>query len=396
MKKYHVALSFAGEDRKYVEEVANHLQAASVDVFYDLFEEEDLWGKNLYEHLTSVYRDQAQFTVMFISEFYTKKLWGTLERKSAQARAFRESNEYILPAMFDTSVEVPGMLETTGYIDLNKKTPEKLADLIVRKLIKAGVTLEGNNTYSDDVKADVDYPIKSRKNIGKIVKDLKSYNWYTQSPAIEKLISLDWDKVSSDDAFVLGRNIYQCACGSENRASEILSNIRKEFASIPIERAIDLINGMFFEVYFDSEGEFRVANLKSRKLPILLKIQDVKKFAPSITFIRRALEPYKAELSFRPNTTPEIIELQLKIKKSDPPTVRAMTVNGTNILSTDDSPDGKLWRLSYKGFNLKELKRLLADEWGIPEKQINTTITKGFSEKDELLLTDGKCIKWPV
>lgn len=81
MNKYHVALSFAGEDRKYVEEVANHLQAAGVDVFYDLFEEEDLWGKNLYEHLTSVYRDQAQFTVMFISEFYTKKLWGTLAKK---------------------------------------------------------------------------------------------------------------------------------------------------------------------------------------------------------------------------------------------------------------------------------------------------------------------------
>lgn len=288
------------------------------------------------------------------------------------------------------------MLKTTGYIDLNKKTPEKLADLIVRKLLKAGVTLEGNNAYSDDVKADVDYPIKSRKNIGKIVKDLKSYNWYTQSPAIEKLMSLDWDKVSADDAFVLGRNIYQCACGSENRACEILGNIRKEFASIPIERAIDLINGMFFEVYFDAEGEFRGANLKSRKLPILLKIQGVKKFSLSITFIRRALEPYKTELSFRPNTTPEIIELKLKIKKSDPPTVRAMTVNGTNILSTDDSPDGKLWRLSYKGFDLKELKRLLADEWGIPEKQINTTITKGFSEKDELRLPDGKCIKWPV
>lgn len=396
MKKYHIALSFAGEDRKYVEEVANHLQAAGVDVFYDLFEEEDLWGKDLYEHLTSIYRDQAMFTVMFVSEFYVKKLWGTHERKSAQARAFRESNEYILPAMFDTSVEVPGMLETTGYTDLNKKTPEKLADLIVRKLIKAGVTLEGNYTYSEDVKADVDYPIKSRGKIGKIVEDLKSYNWYTQNPAIEKLLSLDWNKVSADDAFVLGRNLYQCASGGENRAREILDNIRKEIASIPIERAIDLINGMFFEVYFDSAGEFRGASLKSRKLSNLLKIQSVKKFSPSITFIRRALEPYKAELPFRPNADPEVIELQLKIKKSAPPTVREMTVNGTNILSTDDSPDGKLWRLSYKGFNLKELKRMLADEWGIPEQQISTAITKGFTEKDELRLPDGKCIKWPI
>ena len=81
MTKYHIALSFAGEDRMYVEEVANHLRSASVEVFYDLFEEEDLWGKNLYEHLTSVYRDQAMFTVMFVSEHYINKLWGTLGKR---------------------------------------------------------------------------------------------------------------------------------------------------------------------------------------------------------------------------------------------------------------------------------------------------------------------------
>jgi hypothetical protein len=333
---------------------------------------------------------------MFVSEFYVNKLWGTHERKIAQARAFRESNEYILPAMFDTSVEVPGMFETTGYIDLNKKTPVKLADLIVRKLTKAGVTLEGHYAYSEEVKADIDYPIKSKDKIGNIIKALKSYNWYTQSPAIEKVVSLDWSKVVADDAFILGRNVYQCACGGENRASEILSNVRKELASVPADRAIDVINGMFFEVYFNSKGEFRGVDLKSRKLSELLKIQGVKKFSQSIAFIRRALEPYKAELPFLPSIVPEVVELQVKIKKSDPPTVREMTANGTNILSTDESPHGKLWRLSYKGFTIKELRRLLATEWGLPEKQINTNVTKGFSDNDELQLPDGKCIKWPV
>lgn len=395
MNKYHIALSFAGEDREYVEEVANHLRASGVDVFYDLFEEEDLWGKNLYEHLTSVYRDQALFTVMFVSQFYVEKLWGNLERKSAQARAFRESSEYILPAMFDTSVEVPGMLETTGYIDLNKKTPEKLAELIVRKLTKSGVTLEGQHAYSENVKADVDYPVKAKGKIGKIIEKLKSYNWYTQSPAISDIMSLDWSKVSSDDAFVLGRNIYQCACGGENRAKEILDNLRKELASLPEDRAIDLVNGMFFEVYFNSEGEFRGSDLKSRKLPNLLKIQNVKKFSSSISFIRRALEPYKAELPFRPNTQPETLQINIRVKKADPPTVRAMTANGVDILSSDEDPSGSFWKLSYKGFTLKTLKKQLSSEWGIPDKQIDISVTKGFSEDDELRLPEGHCIKWP-
>ena len=44
-KKYHVALSFAGEDRAYVNEVANALQAEGVDVFYDKFEEDELWER---------------------------------------------------------------------------------------------------------------------------------------------------------------------------------------------------------------------------------------------------------------------------------------------------------------------------------------------------------------
>ena len=45
MQKYHVALSFAGEDRKYVERVATQLVSEGVTVFYDKFEEAYVVGK---------------------------------------------------------------------------------------------------------------------------------------------------------------------------------------------------------------------------------------------------------------------------------------------------------------------------------------------------------------
>lgn len=396
MPKYHIALSFAGENREYVEEVANHLRSANVDVFYDMFEEEDLWGKDLYEHLTSIYRDQAMFTVMFVSEHYVTKLWGTLERKSAQARAFRESSEYILPATFDPSVEVPGMLETTGYIDLNKKTPAQLADLIVRKLTKVGVKLSGRHVYSEVVKSDADYPIKSKGKIGKIVSDLKSYDWYTQNPAIEKIINLDWEAVSADDAFILGRNIYQCACGGERRACSFISNLRRELTNVSEERAIDLLNGMFFEVYFNSEGEFRGTELKNRKLPELLKIQTVKKYSSCIAFIRRSLDPYKKEVPFLPNVEPQVVALKISVKRGDPPMVKSLTADGMELLSTDESPNGKLWRLSYKCFTPTELKRMLVEDWGIPEAQLELLLSRSTSKDSELKLPDGTCIRWPV
>jgi len=48
---YDVALSFAGEDREYVEIVADILHELGVKVFYDKYEEADLWGRDLYTHL---------------------------------------------------------------------------------------------------------------------------------------------------------------------------------------------------------------------------------------------------------------------------------------------------------------------------------------------------------
>jgi hypothetical protein len=63
--EYHVALSFAGEDRAYVDMIAENLKARGVRVFYDDYEKADLWGKDLYVHLTQIYRAKARYTLMF-------------------------------------------------------------------------------------------------------------------------------------------------------------------------------------------------------------------------------------------------------------------------------------------------------------------------------------------
>jgi hypothetical protein len=129
---YDVTLSFAGEDRGYVEQVAAALYALGIRVFYDRYEQVGLWGKDLYTHLDDVYRKRARYCVIFISRHYAEKLWANHERKSAQARAFEEDSEYILPLRFDDT-EVPGMLPTTGYIDATKREPAEVALMIAKK-----------------------------------------------------------------------------------------------------------------------------------------------------------------------------------------------------------------------------------------------------------------------
>jgi hypothetical protein len=132
-KQFDVALSFAGEDRAYVEQVADMLRRMGIRVFYDKYERVTLWGKNLYDHLQDIYRNKARFTIIFCSEHYAEKLWTNHERKAAQAKAFESSQEYILPARFD-GTEIPGILPTIGYVDLTEYSPEEFAELVKDKV----------------------------------------------------------------------------------------------------------------------------------------------------------------------------------------------------------------------------------------------------------------------
>jgi hypothetical protein len=133
--KYDVTLSFAGEDREYVDKVANTLLENNVKVFYDKFEEVDLWGKDLGLHFDYVYRKGAKYCVIFISENYKKKIWTNHEIKTAISRAIESNVEYILPTRFDDT-EIDGIRPTLGFLDLRKISAEKLAHLIIKKLEK--------------------------------------------------------------------------------------------------------------------------------------------------------------------------------------------------------------------------------------------------------------------
>lgn len=142
---YDVALSFAGEQRPYVAQVAESLVAAGVRVFYDEYEAATLWGKDLYVRLRDVYERQAKYTIIFASEQYARKVWTNHERESSQARAIRERAEYILPARFDDT-EIPGLPHTIGYVDLRQATPQQLVGLILEKLGRRPGTWEVDPT----------------------------------------------------------------------------------------------------------------------------------------------------------------------------------------------------------------------------------------------------------
>jgi TIR domain len=139
--EYDVALSFAGEDRAHPEKLCRLLVPHGVKVFYDQSARATLWGKNLYQHLETIYKDRAQYCVVFVSKHYVKKNWTKHELQHAQARSFADDREYILPLRIDDAV-LPGVAATIGYLDLRTITVEQVAALLLEKLGKDVVNLD--------------------------------------------------------------------------------------------------------------------------------------------------------------------------------------------------------------------------------------------------------------
>jgi len=133
--KYDFGLSVAGEDRKYAEELALLLRKESVKVFYDRDEEAELWGQDLYQKFQQIYGKKCRFFIPFVSKNYIEKRWPKHELKQAQARDFKSDVEYILPLRLDDT-ELPGLNETTAYVDLRIKSIEEVSQLCLTKLVR--------------------------------------------------------------------------------------------------------------------------------------------------------------------------------------------------------------------------------------------------------------------
>lgn len=130
---YDVALSFAGEDRAYVEECANILSALGIRVFYDSYEQSELWGKDLYTYLADIYSNKSMYVMVFVSKHYVEKRWTKHEFKFINERIFKSDTEYLLPVFLDDT-SLLGIPLTQGY--LCNKTPYEVAVTFAKKFNK--------------------------------------------------------------------------------------------------------------------------------------------------------------------------------------------------------------------------------------------------------------------
>ena len=85
-KKFDVALTFAGEDRSFVEKLKKCLESQGYSVFYDFDYQHDILGQDVEEYLKPIYSKECRYVVAVIGEMYGRKQWTELEYQNYRDR----------------------------------------------------------------------------------------------------------------------------------------------------------------------------------------------------------------------------------------------------------------------------------------------------------------------
>ncbi|MGV0597771.1 TIR domain-containing protein [Mycolicibacterium porcinum] len=150
--KYDIAVSFAGEQRSFVEDVVRGLNLPKARVFYDADYKAELLGEDLAEVFTKLYRDEARYVAMFISREYAEKEWTRVERRAALRRRMLTKGAYILPIRLDTTKldQVEGLLGTIGDLDGLREGVAGVADVLRQKLALVLADQSSDEDNDDD------------------------------------------------------------------------------------------------------------------------------------------------------------------------------------------------------------------------------------------------------
>jgi len=132
---FRVSLSFPGERRPYVEQVADSLRMQLGDdaVFYDNYFQPELARPNLDLLLQRIYREKSDLVVVFLCADYTQKQWCGLEWRAVRDLIKEKGGDRIMVLRFDNEV-VPGLFGIDGYLDIRNMSPIDLASAILHRL----------------------------------------------------------------------------------------------------------------------------------------------------------------------------------------------------------------------------------------------------------------------
>jgi hypothetical protein len=134
--RFKVGLSFPGEDRNKIRQVADFLSEyyGKECIFFDEYYISELARPNLDQYLGKIYGKQCKLVVPFFSSDYKTKQWCKLEWRVMKSIIFDgKRDDAIMPFRLD-STEIDGLLDIDGYVDAVDMSPKEIADYIRKRV----------------------------------------------------------------------------------------------------------------------------------------------------------------------------------------------------------------------------------------------------------------------
>jgi hypothetical protein len=246
--------------------------------------------------------------------------------------------------------------------------------------------------YSQDAISDSKFLLKPKDPIKDIIAGLRSYNWYTQNPALVELNDKDVSNADHNVLFVFGRNVYQAACGSANSAIQFISNFREIAQGFLSEKTKAILDGMLFEVFFNAKGEIR-KDFKLSKFNELFALKQFPEFAPSFEFISEVLIIYQNRFYVIPGKSRNVaVDVAATQNSEGEYPISEINFEGFNILKKYD--DGTLGVNDRGGYPIKfsKLLQLISTEMVVPAHQLIVT-TSFETEGAKILFPYDKAVR---
>ena len=232
------------------------------------------------------------------------------------------------------------------------------------------------NKYAEYAIADDTFLLNKADYGHKLITKLKSHNWYSQNPALEKATSKKLNPIDKDTLFVVGRNIYQAAVGSSAEANDFIKNFNEKINGMSEEKAVNLLEGMLFEIFFDSKGNIR-RSFKISKFNLTFELQKISNLTPAFGFISECLVPFLNRFYVLPGKATDAISVELETQENENSENEILGVyfEGNNILRKVEKPTrGLLGKKSlYKNIWYNDFVDMLSEEMVIPKNKIDVT-----------------------
>ena len=137
-KRFKVGLSFPGEHRPFVEQVAGRLanQVGKSRILYDKFHEAEFAQPDLDVYLPNLYRTECDLIAVFLCAEYKKKRWCKLEWRSIRQLIATTDAGRIMFLSFDDIGAVPdlGIFDGDGYVSIGNRGANEITKLIVQRI----------------------------------------------------------------------------------------------------------------------------------------------------------------------------------------------------------------------------------------------------------------------